>query len=60
MCNHHSGVMFALYCMNAEIKMQAAHVKYRKGELLFLLISYLCNHADYAIILAEFAKHLPN
>ncbi len=28
MCNRHSGVMLALYCVNTEIKMQAAHVKY--------------------------------
>ncbi len=60
MCNCHSGVMFALYCMNTEIKMQAAHVKYTKYERIFLLILYLCNHADYAMILAEFAKHFPN
>ncbi len=28
MCNRHSSVMFALYCVNTEIKMQAARVKY--------------------------------
>ncbi len=44
--------MFALYCVNAEIKMQAAHVKYTKDEHIFLLISYPCNHVDYAMILA--------
>ncbi len=60
MCGSHSGVMFALYCVNTEIKMQDAHVKYTKDEHIFLLISYLCNHADYAMILAEFAKHFPN
>ncbi len=32
MCNRHSGVMFALYCANTEIKMQAAHVKHTKDE----------------------------
>ncbi len=36
MCNYHSGVMFVLYCVNTEIKMQAAHVKYTKGERIFL------------------------
>ncbi len=60
MCNHHSGVMFALYCVNTEIKMQAARVKYTKDEHIFLLISYLRNHADYAMILAEFANDFPN
>ncbi len=54
MCNHHSSVMFALYCVNTEIKMQAAHVKYTKDERIFLLILYLCNHVDHAMILAEF------
>ncbi len=60
MCNHHSGVMFALYCVIFEIKMQAVHMKYTKDKHIFLLISYLCNHVDYAMILAEFAKHFPN
>ncbi len=60
MCNHHSGVMFALYCMNTEIKMQAAHVKYTEDERIFLLISYLCNHADYAMILCRICKTFPN
>ncbi len=60
MCNRHSGVIFAFDCVNTEIKMQAAHVKYTKNELIFLLISYLCDHADYAMILTEFAKHFPN
>ncbi len=59
-CNRHSGVMFAFYCVNTEIKMQAAHMKYTKDELIFLLILYLCNHADYVMILADFAKHFPN
>ncbi len=40
--------------------MLAAHVKYTKNERIFLLILYLCNHADYATILVEFAKHFPN
>ncbi len=35
----HSGVMFALYCVNTEMKMQAAHMKYTKDEPIFLLIS---------------------
>ncbi len=52
--------MFALYCVNTEIKMQAAHMKYTKDERIFILISYLCNHVDDAMILAEFAKHFPN
>ncbi len=60
MCSHHFGVMFALYRVNTEIKMQAAHVKYAKDGRIFLLISYLCNYADYAMIFAEFAKHFPN
>ncbi len=60
MCNCHSSVMLALYCVNIEIKMQAARMKYTKDERIFLLISYLCNHADYTMILAEFAKHFPN
>ncbi len=60
MCNRHSDVMFALHCVNTEIKMQAARVKRTKDKRIFLLISYLCNHADYAMILAEFAKHFPN
>ncbi len=59
MCNHH-GVMFVLYCVNTEIKMQAAHVKYTKDERIVLIILYLRNHADYAMILAEFVKHFPN
>ncbi len=35
MCNRHSGVMFALYCANTKIKMQAAHVKYTKDKHIF-------------------------
>ncbi len=35
MCNHHSSVMFALHCVNTEIKMQAAHVKYTEDEHIF-------------------------
>ncbi len=46
--------------MNTEIKMQAAHAKYIKDERIFLLISYLCKHAEYAMILAEFAKCFQN
>ncbi len=60
MCNRHSSAMFALYRVNTEIKMQTTRVKYTKDEHIFLLISYLCNHVDYAMILAEFAKHFPN
>ncbi len=59
MCNCYSSVMFALYCVNTEIKMQAAHVTYTKDELIFLLISYLWNHVDYTMISAD-AKHFPN
>ncbi len=55
-CNCHSGVTFTLYCVNTEIKMQAAHTRYTKDKHIFLLISYLCNHADYGMSLAEFAK----
>ncbi len=60
MCNHRSSVMFALYCVNTEIRMQAARVKYTINESIFLLISYVCNHTDYTMILVEFAKHFPN
>ncbi len=59
MCNRHSGVMFALYCVNTEIEMQATYMKYTKDEHIFLL-TYLCNQADYAMILAKFAKHFLN
>ncbi len=59
-CNRHSGVMFALYCANTEIEMLSARVKYTKDEHIFLLILHLCNHVDYATILAEFAKHFSN
>ncbi len=52
--------MFALYYVNTEMKMQAAHVKYTKDERIFLLISYLCNHVNYAMILVEFEKHFSN
>ncbi len=41
-------------------KTQAAHAKYTKDERIFLLISYLCNNADYAMIFAEFAKYFQN
>ncbi len=60
MRNCHSGVMFALYSVDTKINMQAAHVKYTKDEHIFLFISYLCNHADYTMISAEFAKHFTN
>ncbi len=33
---------------------------HKRWTHFFLLISYLCNHADYAMILAKFAKHFPN
>ncbi len=35
MCNRHSSVMFALYCVNTEIKIHAAHMKYKKDERIF-------------------------
>ncbi len=59
MCNRRSNVMFPLYCVNTKIKMQAARVKYTKDERIFLLISYLCNHVYYTMILVEFAKTFP-
>ncbi len=60
LCNRHSGVMLlALYCANTEIKMQAASVKYTKDKHIFLLISYLYNHADNAMIVSKFTKHFP-
>ncbi len=60
MCDRHSGVMFASYHVNTEIKMLAVRVKYTKDEHILLLVLYLCNHAEYATIFAEFAKHFPN
>ncbi len=35
MCNRHSSVIFALYCVNTKIKMQAAHMMYAKDERFF-------------------------
>ncbi len=60
MCNRHSSVMFTSYCVNTEIKMQTARLKYTKDEHIFSLILDLCNYADYTVILAKFAKHFPN